>query len=136
MKVAVPVWEGKVSPVLDTAKRLLVVDAHGGNIVSRTEVPIGGKSPQERANDIKRHTDVLICGALSRPIESCLTSIGIEVFPWVMGDAVRLIEICVNGIIPGPEYYMPGCKRNRSRQCSFRNRHKKQWRYKGTFFKK
>ena len=127
MKVAVPVWEGKISPVLDTAGKLLVVDTRGGDIVSRTEVPIAGKNLHEKADCIKRHADVLICGALSRSIELYLTSLGIEVFPWVMGDAERLIEIYASGRIPEPAYVMPGCRRSGQRRCTFRRRQKKQW---------
>jgi len=35
MKVAIPIWNGRVSPVMDTACRLLVVDFADGREVSR-----------------------------------------------------------------------------------------------------
>jgi len=38
MKIAVSVWEGRVSPVFDTAARLLVLDAEETGEASRFEV--------------------------------------------------------------------------------------------------
>jgi predicted Fe-Mo cluster-binding NifX family protein len=39
MKIAIPVWENKVSPVLDTASRLMVVEfKEGGPDMSSFEI--------------------------------------------------------------------------------------------------
>jgi predicted Fe-Mo cluster-binding NifX family protein len=38
MKIATPVWENKVSPVLETASRLLVVELKEGGEMSRFEI--------------------------------------------------------------------------------------------------
>jgi predicted Fe-Mo cluster-binding NifX family protein len=38
MKIAIPVWENKVSPVLDTASRLLIVELKEGGEMSRFEI--------------------------------------------------------------------------------------------------
>lgn len=125
MKIAVPVWEGRVSPVLDTADRLLLIDTRDGDIVSRTEISLGGKSLPEKAREIKQHADVLICAALSRPMESYLLSSGMEVYPWVMGDAEKLAEIYARGHIPGPEFSMPGCRKQYRRRGMHRKRYGK-----------
>ena len=37
MKVAIPVWEGKVSPVFDTASRVLVVEVQNRCEITRFE---------------------------------------------------------------------------------------------------
>ena len=37
MKIAISVWEGKISPVFDTAARLLVLEIEGKHEVSRFE---------------------------------------------------------------------------------------------------
>ena len=126
MKIAVPVWEGRISPVLDTADRLMVFSIIGGIIDSRDEIFIGEKSLPEKARDIKHYSDILICGALSRPMESCLESFGVEVHGWVMGNAERLVEMYACGGVPGPEYYMPGCGNRQFYGCGHRHRHKKQ----------
>ena len=73
MRIAVPEWEGMISPVLDTANRLLVVDTLDGAVVSKQIIHIGGMNWLEKARNIRQHTEVLICGALSRPLEEYLS---------------------------------------------------------------
>jgi len=126
MKIAIPVWEGRISPVLDTAERLLIVDNHGGTETSRTEVIIGGLGLKEKAYKIKCHADVLICGALSRPMELYLQTSDVEVIPWVMGDVECLLNAYVSGNVPGTEFYMPGCGNKRYGRCGRSHRHRKQ----------
>jgi len=37
MRIAVPIWEDKVSPVLDTASKLLIIESETQKEVSRFE---------------------------------------------------------------------------------------------------
>ena len=122
MKIAVPVWDGKVSPVLDTAERLEVFDLEEGKILSREEISIGGRGIQEKAHIIADNARVLICGALSNQLVSYLEGIGLEVYPWFMGDVERLIGIFAVGNFPGIEFSMPGCKGKRYGHRRGRNR--------------
>ena len=128
MTIAVPVWESRVSPVLDTADRLLVLETREGAITSRTEVYIGGVSLPEKARIIRRHAPVLICAALSQTMENYLLSAGLKVYPWVMGNAEILAEIYACGKVPGPEFFMPGCGRKQYGGCVHRSRQRKQHR--------
>ena len=130
MKIAVPVWEGRVSPVLDTADRFLVFTVREGIVVSSDEIYIGEKSLPEKARDIKQNADILICAALSQLMESCLISLGVEVRGWVMGNPERLVELYASGDVPGTEFYMPGCGKRQSRGCTQRHRHGKSQRYR------
>ena len=132
MKIAVPVWENRVSPVLDTADRIRIFEASEGTIVSNREVFIGGKTLFEVAHDICDNADVLICAALSRSLESCLLSAGLEIHPWFMGDAERLVEMFAEGSVPGPEYFMPGCRGNRYAGQPCGRRHGKRHGYDNT----
>ncbi len=109
MKIAVPVWDGSVSPVLDTARRLRVFDIENGVVVKTSEVPVDGYESREMAKQVAGHARALICGALSNQLFSHLSNLGITVYPWLMGDVEQLIDIVAAGRIPGPEYTMPGC---------------------------
>jgi len=113
MRIAVPEWEGMISPVLDTANRLLVVDTRDGAVVSKQVIHIGGMNWIEKARNIRQYTEVLICGALSQSLEKYLLSIGIVLYPWVMGDAEKIVEQYAGGTVPGPECMMPGCRQHR-----------------------
>ena len=54
MKVAIPTWNGRVSPVLDVASRLLVVEIEGGAELARSEVELGQTQFTTRATQIDR----------------------------------------------------------------------------------
>ena len=127
MKIAVPVWNGNVSPVLDTAERLMVFDVENRKVISRTELPIEDRRLQEKAKMIADNASILICGALSSHMAPFLTSFGLEVYPWVMGNAERLVEMFASGNIPGPEFSMPGCRGRRCESRVGRKRHGRSW---------
>ena len=115
MKIAVPIWNGNISPVLDTAEKLKVFDIVDGKVVSQHDIYIGSMSIQERARVITDNARIMICGALSNHIASILSSSGLILYPWVMGNVDRLVEIIAGGNTPGPEFSMPGCRRKRCR---------------------
>jgi predicted Fe-Mo cluster-binding NifX family protein len=113
MRIAFPVLRENVSPVLDTAERLLIVQIDKSAGETREEISLSGLSPQKIAEVISSHTNILVCGGLSSLMSTYLDSRGISVYPWVMGNIEHLIDIFSKGDIPGQEYIMPGCRRNR-----------------------
>ena len=80
MKVAVPEWQGRVSPVLDAASKVLLVEIEGQQQLQRQEAVLGPTNPWARAQALRQMgAEVLICGAVSWPLESALRSAGIQV---------------------------------------------------------
>lgn len=112
MRIAFPLWNDSVSPVLDTAEKLVVVDIDRGTVVSRHEIMLSD-GPLKKAELITQHADMLVCGAISRVMSSYLVNHGIRIFPWLMGNVDSLIKIFTDGNTPGQEFNMPGCGRNR-----------------------
>ena len=51
-RLAMTVWNGHLSPLLDAASRLLVVDLEGGREVAREEVEVTSPWPPQRARQI------------------------------------------------------------------------------------
>ena len=117
MRIAIPLWNDSVSPVLDTAEHLVVVDIDRETVLSRHEITLAGGGPRENAGIIASHADMLVCGAISRPMYSCLTSLGVDVHPWTMGNVESIIRIFTKGDTPGPEFVMPGCGQKRRGRC-------------------
>jgi predicted Fe-Mo cluster-binding NifX family protein len=116
-------WENSVSPVLDTCESLLVADIEEGRVVSKQNVSLAGFGSQHIAEIIAQHADILVCGALSRSMAANLASRGVTLYPWTMGDVEHLIQIFTDGKKPGPEFTMPGCKRNRFGMCERKGRY-------------
>ena len=109
LRIAIPVWEGRVSPVLDVAERLLLVDVDRGREVSRSLEGIGqGLLPQR----VRRISDlgigIVICGTVSRQMAMMLSSLGITVFPCMRGEVDEVLNSVVRNGVPDPRFFMPG----------------------------
>ena len=123
-RIGIPVWQGRVSPVFDTAGRLLVVNVDGAQIVSRTEVPLAESALARRVSRLTEvGVDALICGAISRPFLEMLSSAGIVVVPWVAGEVEEVLGAYLAGGLRDPRFAMPGCMgRGRGRRMRGRGR--------------
>jgi len=123
MRVAVPVWQSRVSPVFDTARRLLIVDVENGREVHREEAPILGLSLADRVNRlVEFDVDVLLCGAISRPLAGMIAASGIRVIPWLRGDVNQVLRVFLNGEPIDSRFLMPGFGRQRHRFRGSRGR--------------
>jgi predicted Fe-Mo cluster-binding NifX family protein len=122
MRVAVPVWGERVSPVFDVANRLLTTDIIGDDETSRSEFTLDEQEPARRAQRlVQLGVDVLICGAISEALETMLTAGGVQVVARICGPAEEVLQAFVSGRLAGDAYLMPGCcsrgriRRRRSR---------------------
>ncbi len=110
MKVAVPVWQGRVSPVFDVAGQIVLVDLVEGAEVSRCQCVLAETEPEPRVSQLAElQVETLICGAISRMLESLLVERGIAVHGRVCGGVEEVLEAFAAGRLEEPEYAMPGC---------------------------
>ena len=114
MKIAIPVWEDKVSPVLDTASRLLIVEVLDQKEASRLEKSLDAHDLTLRCLRIKDlGIDVLICGAISRQFSNMLTASGMDIIPWISGNPEDVLRAYLQGTLLHPRFFMPGCRRKK-----------------------
>ena len=119
MKVGVATWAGRVSPVFDVAKRLLVVDVAGRTEVGRKETGIEETQLVLRAKRVAElGVNVLICGAISRPLEALLAWAGVRVIPRTCGAVEEVLRAFLAGQLTDEAFLMPGCcgRRRRARR--------------------
>jgi predicted Fe-Mo cluster-binding NifX family protein len=113
MKIAIPVWEDKVSPVLDTASRLLVVELEHQKEASRFETYLDEQDLSRRCIRIRRlGVDTLICGAISRGFSKILEASGIHIVPGISGHPEDVLDAYLNGNLFRSKFFMPGYQRN------------------------
>jgi predicted Fe-Mo cluster-binding NifX family protein len=122
MRVAVPTWTGRVSPVFDVARRLLVVDINDAAEVSRNEAVIEETQLVPRTQRVTQlGVNVLICGAISMPLEAMLVAAGVRVIPHTCGMVEEVLQAFASGRLTDERFLMPGCCGRRRR---FRGRHR------------
>ena len=111
MRVAIPVWNDRVSPVFDTATCLMLLDLAEGAEQSRQLVEVAQTSfPTQRAKHLAElGVNVLICGAISRPLAGLVSAAGIVLIPWVAGPVEDVLRAYVAGRLSEPCWRMPGC---------------------------
>ena len=116
MKVIIPSWQGRVSPVLDVAGRLLLVTLEQGHETTRDDVLLETTELLARARQISQlGAEAVICGAISRPLELALRSAGVQVVADICGQVDDVLSAFADGRLDEDAYLMPGCRGRRRR---------------------
>ena len=124
MKIALPIWNNRISPLFDTACRVLIWDFEAGSRGEWDEHDLRGLIPPMKVRKIKElGAEVLICGAVSNPVAYLVESAEIKLIPWISGPVDEVIEAYRKGQLDSPRYFMPGCGRMRARLGRSGGRH-------------
>lgn len=117
MIVAITEWQGRVSPVLDAARHLRVFEIEAGSALPIRDLACNVNTVSERiARLVETGATVLICGAVSSPLESAIAAAGIKVIAQTCGNVEDVAEAYAKGHLTGETFLMPGCGR-RHRRC-------------------
>jgi predicted Fe-Mo cluster-binding NifX family protein len=108
-RVAIPVFEARVSPVLDTCVRMLVVDLDGSSEVKRSEVFLEQMSVYERSEVLARWgIKKIICAGVSNLMCRMLKRRKIETIRGIAGEVEKIIHAYCCGNLNDPCFCMPG----------------------------
>jgi predicted Fe-Mo cluster-binding NifX family protein len=124
MKVAIAYWQGRVSPVFDAATKALLVElGPEGRETARSEIRFDSQEPRSRAAVLtEAGTDVLICGAISRPLHMAVLAAGVDVIPQTCGEVEQVLAAFRDGRLNQDTFSMPGCCGRRRRFQAGRRR--------------
>ena len=112
----------RVSPVLDTAETLVVVDTGAAAGPAREEVALQSTRLPLRATRLAQlGLDLLVCGAVSTQLRELLEAGGVTVQSWVAGDVNDVLNAVTTGVLDRPRFRMPGCGRGRGAGGQGRN---------------
>jgi len=121
MRIAVPTWRDRVSPVFDVAGTLLLVDVEAELESQRNDAQLTDLDPVARVRKLRElGVDVLICAAISQSLEELLTAAGITVMSRTCGDVDEVLQAFQTGRLHEQRFAMPGCcveNRVRRRGC-------------------
>lgn len=109
MRIAFPFWEDKISPVLDTASRLKIIEIADQKEVSRSEALLDDQDLTRKCLCIRKlNVDILICGAVSRSFFKMLYASGIHIIPGISGPAEKVLKAYLQGKLTSSDFFMPG----------------------------
>ncbi len=111
MRVAIPTWAGRVSPVFDVARELFVVDVDHDLELRRETCALDCVGITQRVEAmVARGIEVLICGAISRPLRDMVTASGVRVVPHICGGVEDVLNSFKTGRLETDlPLHMPGC---------------------------
>ena len=110
MKIGIPYWHGRVSPVFDVAGHILIADIENGRELRRRNKRLIQLDPLARAKNVSQcGVEVLICGVLTWPLEIALTASGVQIIPHICGQVDDVIQAFLNGRLNDRAFLMPGC---------------------------
>jgi predicted Fe-Mo cluster-binding NifX family protein len=117
MRIAIPVWQGRISPVFDVAGQLLLVELADGREVAREEHLADETTADERTRKLAEiGIETLICAGISQSLEASLADRGIQVIARICGNVEEVLAAFVSGRLGEERFAMPGCCGQRQRR--------------------
>ncbi len=120
MVIGLTIWGQRISPVFDSARKLLVATVQDSRVITKRYVMFKPAVPlllSEKLIGLK--IDVVICGAISTEPANLIDRIGIKCIPFISGYADDILESYIRGEMLTTKYSMPGCG-NRLRGYNYR----------------
>jgi predicted Fe-Mo cluster-binding NifX family protein len=113
VKAAFASWNDRIAPVFDVAQWIRIVETDTGYIINQNLASVAGETPSQKASRLAElEVGILVCGAISRPMQTVIKAYGIEVIPFIAGDLQEVIQAWLCGKLFGSnKYIMPGCQR-------------------------
>jgi predicted Fe-Mo cluster-binding NifX family protein len=110
MKIAITIWEDRISPLFDAARELLLVDIEGEAPISRRHEPISSQWHLPVVQRlVEQGVSVLICGAISEVPARMIEAAGITLIAFVTGSIEDVLNTLAKGSALIPAFSMPGC---------------------------
>ena len=108
MRLAVAIWDDRISPVFDVSRRVLVVDIEKGKVVGKRIEMFTNDNPTHKLSKLSQlKVNTLICGAISLPIAEMLNQHGIHIIPFITGELQKVIAAFLSGTLPNSDLSMP-----------------------------
>jgi predicted Fe-Mo cluster-binding NifX family protein len=112
MRIAIPVWNGRISPLLDTAHRYWIVETKETpeSATSRSEFFIEDECYlHRRCRRLRRlGVQVVICGAVSRRFSTLIQAAGIELIEGISGTVDEVLAAYLENRLTDKAYRLPG----------------------------
>ncbi len=110
-RIAIPLFQNRVSPVLDSCLRLMLVDVVNGEEVKRTAISMANMALTERVDAFGRMgVDKIICAGVSDLMCKYVSSQKIAMISGVAGEFEEIINAYLCNRLDDECFLMPGKK--------------------------
>lgn len=110
VNIAIPILQERISPVLDTATRLLLVAHRHGREVGRKKVFLSPMATELLAGSmVELRVNLLLCAALSEALRRALERRGVQVRPHLCGPTEVILQAFCCNQLDRDAFRMPGC---------------------------
>ena len=119
MRLAIPIFRSRISPVFDFSTKALIIDLAQEKEIGRHEIDLTGMAPQAKVERLREAgVNTLICAGLSLTLQKMLAFAGLKVIPGIVGSADDVLNAFQKGKLKERRFMMPGfCQRRRRRHC-------------------
>ena len=98
MKIAIPMFNTRVSPRFDFASKILVATVDGRQVVDRETYSLINLNPIRRSSLLSDlGVNTIICGGISSFSQRLISANAIEVIPMVQGEAEEVLDLFIKG---------------------------------------
>ena len=109
IRIAIPIFRKRVSPIIDNCTRLLVIDFDQDVEISRQALPLEKFSIAERFNLVKKMgVHVIICCAISEVMARMIQGTDIQLICGIVGDVDKVLAAYFNNHLDDASFLMPG----------------------------
>ena len=108
-RIAIPIFKSRISPVLDSCTRILIVDIEENRVIEREEIYVEEFSRSERVKILQRsHVSTVVCGGISHILHNMLHRAKISLITGIAGEAQEVVAAFAAERLHEPRFHMPG----------------------------
>ena len=113
-RVAIPVFQSRVSPVFDSCRRVLLVDLAQNREIRRTEITCQDLSVYDRVKLLNESgVTLVICAGISQSFHDQLVAAEISTIPGIVGQVDEVLAAFRCDRLDNSCFCMPGYKPDR-----------------------
>ena len=114
-RIAIPIFQSRVSPVLDSCTSMLIMDIEQSQETGRREIYLEEFSLPERVNTLqKSHVATVICGGISHMLHNMLNNANITVITGIAGNVEEVVAAFMADRLDEQHFCMPGYKKDKT----------------------
>lgn len=111
IRVAIPIFRMRVSPVFDNCTRILIVDIETGREIDRTEIYLDALSLTERVTILRKSgVHAVICGAISDTLANMLSGAKLTLISDISGEIEQVLAAYLAESLDASRFLMPGAR--------------------------